>query len=70
MVPVPRTTYLGMILERLGLELDPKVFEDCVADLIRNTYPGTVPVRGGSDHGFDGAVADGEGEPYPLIVTT
>src|SRR5205823_5041817 len=51
-------------------ELDPKVFEDCACDLLRDIYPSLVPVRGGHDAGMDGAIADGEGEAFPLICTT
>ena len=58
------------IIERLGGTLDPELFEQCVADLLRDVHPGLVPVRGGSDAGMDGAVADGQGEPFPLITTT
>ena len=60
------------ILERLGEELDPYVFQDCVCDLLRDVFPGVVPISGGKggDRGMDGAIADGEGEAYPLVVTT
>ncbi len=58
------------ILEGLGGALDPQVFEACAVDLLRGVYPGLVPVHGGQDYGMDGAIADGEGEPYPLVVTT
>jgi hypothetical protein len=46
------------------------LFQDCVTDLLRDTFPSLVPVRGGKDSGMDGAIADGKGEPYPLVVTT
>jgi hypothetical protein len=58
------------ILQRLTEELNPKVFEDCACDLLRDIYPSLVPVRGGQDAGMDGAIADGEGEAFPLICTT
>lgn len=59
------------ILEGLNQRLDPDIFEACAADLLRGTWPMLVPVRGGRDGGFDGAVADGSlREPFPLIVTT
>ncbi len=59
------------ILDGLNGQLDPEVFEQCAVELLRLTcWPGVVPVRGGQDGGFDGAVADGEQEPFPLIVTT
>lgn len=50
--------------------MDPECFERCAADLLRPIYPGLVPVRGGSDSGMDGAVADGLGSPFPLVCTT
>lgn len=58
------------ILERLNGKLDPNVFEACVPDLIRK-HDGlfAVPIRGGSDSGMDGAVADREGERIPIIST-
>ena len=50
--------------------MDPEVFEACVVELVRQAGWSAVPVRGGKDDGFDGAVADGAGEPFPVIVTT
>ena len=41
-----------------------------MADLLRDVFPGLVPVPGGNDAGMDGAIADGRGEPYPLVCTT
>ena len=59
------------IIERLGEKQNRDLFEECVVDLIRrNGFPGAVPIRGGSDAGMDGAVADGKDEPFPIIVTT
>ncbi|MDE0103827.1 MAG: helix-turn-helix domain-containing protein [Bryobacterales bacterium] len=60
------------ILDALNADLDPTAFEACAADLLRRVWPGLVPVRGGNDHGFDGAVADTRGgdTPFPLISTT
>lgn len=61
----------GEILEALERRLDPEVFESCAASLLGKQWPGLVSIRGGSDDGFDGAVADGRRrEPFPLIVTT
>jgi len=65
-----RDPFYQQIIDRLGNKLDPDVFEQCVADLLRDTYPGLIPVPGGLDAGMDGAIGDGKGEPYPLIVTT
>ena len=59
------------ILNALNGDLDPTAFEACAEDLLRRVWPGLVPVRGGNDHGFDGAVADTRGRaPFPLISTT
>ena len=58
------------IVEGLNSPLDPELFEQCAADLLRQDYATLVPVRGGSDFGMDGAIADGEGEPFPLVTTT
>ena len=59
------------ILEALNGDLDPAAFEACAADVLKRDWPRLVPVAGGGDDGFDGAVADGGGhEPFPLVVTT
>ena len=60
----------------LDERLDPGLFERCAVELLREVYPGLVPVTGGDDGGMDGAISfyAGEtrprGEPIPLIVTT
>ena len=59
-----------LILEKLEGHLDPTVFEACAVELVRKDGWPVVHVRGGKDDGFDGSVADGFGEPFPLIVTT
>ena len=59
------------ILEALDGKLDPAAFEECAADILQRIWPGLVPVPGGQDDGFDGAVADGgRREPFPLVTTT
>ena len=58
------------IIAGLQEHVDPEAFEQCAADLLRDTYPGLVPIRGGSDDGMDGAIADKEGPPLPLVCTT
>ena len=59
------------ILDGLSGRVDPEVFEQCAVELLREDWPGLVPVRGGGDDGFDGAVADRDSqEPFPLVVTT
>ena len=65
-----RDPFYEQILEGLNGPLDRNLFQDCMTDLLRDTFPSLVPVRGGKDSGMDGAIANGEGEPYPLIVTT
>ncbi len=46
-------------------------FERCMCDLLRDhPFESLVPIPGGSDAGMDGAIADGEGAPYPLVCTT
>lgn len=58
---------------RAGLRdqvLNPQDFEDCMVQLLRKIFPGLFPVRGGKDSGMDGAIADDEGEGFPLVVTT
>ncbi len=60
----------GAILAGLDATLDRDVFEACAVELVRQDGWRVVHVRGGKDSGFDGAVADGEGEPFPLISTT
>jgi hypothetical protein len=58
------------ILDRLDEPIDPEQFEACMADLLREIWPGLAPIPGGADGGMDGAVADGQGQPFPLVTTT
>ena len=67
---VVRDPYHKAILAGLQGRLDPDVFEACAVELVRQDGWSVVPVRGGKDDGFDGAVADGVGESFPLVVTT
>ena len=63
--------YHRAIVEALNGALNPTVFEACAVDILKRDWPRIVPVAGGRDDGFDGAVADGGGqEPFPLVVTT
>ena len=55
----------GAVLDALKRKLDPDVFEACAAALLRRDYPTLVPVRGGADDGFDGAVADQVASRFP-----
>ncbi|WP_420461826.1 hypothetical protein [Candidatus Palauibacter sp.] len=58
------------IEQRLGERLDPHLFERCAVELLREVYPGLVPVTGGDDGGMDGAIPDEDGDALPLIATT
>lgn len=65
-----RDPFYQQILEGLAGPLNPQDFEDCMADLLRELFPTLVPTHGGKDSGMDGAIADGQGEPFPLVTTT
>ena len=65
-----RDPFYKDILKGLEGPLDPDLFEQCAADLLRDLYPTLVPIRGGQDMGMDGAIADGEGESFPFVTTT
>ena len=67
---MPHDPFYIDILDGLNGNLDPNVFEACVADLLRSIYPALVPIRGGGDAGMDGAIADLSGVPFPLVTTT
>ena len=55
-----------------GLEEGPKpaLFEECAVDFLLYRRYNAVLIPGGSDGGKDAVVADGQGEPYPVFVTT
>jgi hypothetical protein len=65
-----RDPFYRDIIQGLNGRLDPELFEQCASDLLRNVYPGLVPIRGGSDAGMDGAISDAEGMAFPLVATT
>ncbi len=67
---VVKDPYYQKILAALDGPLDRDAFEECAVALLQDAYPGLIPIPGGSDAGMDGAIADGESEPYPLVVTT
>ncbi len=58
------------ILERLGEKLDPDAFEHAVPRVLPSELGCAIPILGGQDAGFDGAIIAGEGEPYPIVCTT
>ncbi len=58
------------IEEGLGERLDADLFERCAVDLLRDVYPGIVPITGGHDGGMDGSISIRTGSPLPLIATT
>lgn len=47
------------------VQIDGQLFERAMCSLLEH-----APVSGGQDQGFDGAVTDKKGEPYPLVCTT
>lgn len=65
-----RDPLLRAILERLGEDLDDKVFELFAVDVVRQDFPSAVPVLGGSDAGLDGAVGSIDRPRVPIISTT
>lgn len=65
-----RDPFYQQIIGGLAGSLDPELFEQCAADILRDELPTLVPVRGGSDAGMDAAIADLQGTAYPLICTT
>ena len=67
---VIRDPHHQSIIAALNGKLDPDVFEVCAADLLKSEWPSLVSVVGGSDDGYDGAVASVSGDPFPLITTT
>lgn len=62
--------HYARVFQALDGKLDHDLFEEAVQDLLRDVYPGLAPIHGGGDAGLDAAVADGEGEAYPLSITT
>lgn len=65
-----RDQLYNTIVSRLSGTLDSELFERCAASLLKVYHPSLVPVRGGSDAGKDGLIADNEGTPFPLVSTT
>jgi hypothetical protein len=69
-VSMIRDPFYQDIIRALNGKVDPELFEQCAADLLRDIYPGLVPIRGGTDAGMDGAISDTEGNAFPLVSTT
>jgi len=67
---VDRDPFYEDIVTGLKGTLNPDMFEHCAGDILRDAFPGLVPIRGGADAGMDGAVADGTGLAFPLVCTT
>lgn len=67
---ITRDSHHAAILKALSEHFDPDIFEACAADLLGRQWPGLVPVRGGSDDGFDGAISSEGKQPFPLVSTT
>lgn len=65
-----RDPFYQELIRALDGPLDEDDFELAASYALRTIYPTLVPVRGGSDSGMDGAIADGEGRAFPLVVTT
>lgn len=65
-----RDSFYRDIIKSLNGTLDPELFEQCASNILRQYHPTLVPIRGGSDAGMDGAVADGQGLAFPLVCTT
>ena len=65
-----RDPLYSSIEKRLDERLDPVLFERCAVELLREVYPGIVPITGGDDGGMDGAISIGTGGPVPLVTTT
>lgn len=65
-----RDPFYNDIVKRLGRRLDPELFERCTTDLLRDEWPTLVPIRGGTDAGMDGAIADDQGPAFSLVCTT
>ena len=65
-----RDPFYKQILEALGAELDPKVFELCAVDLLREPYPTIAPIPGGADDGMDAAIGKVNEPAIPVVCTT
>lgn len=66
-----RDSLYAKIIAGLDELRDGHAFQECAIRLLQEEprYSGLVLVGRGPDGGFDGAVADGKGEPLPVICT-
>ena len=58
------------IICQLEQPLDHKLFEEFAVAFLCHKGHDAALIPGGNDRGMDVEIADGEGEPYPGIVTT
>ncbi len=58
------------IINRLEQPRDHKLFEEFAVAFLCHKGHDAALIPGGNDRGMDVEIADGEGEPYPGIVTT
>ncbi len=61
-----RDSFYIEIINRLAVNLDGDIFEECANALLRKDFPDLVPIRGGTDSGMDGVTAS----PGPFLVCT
>jgi hypothetical protein len=47
-----RDPFYRQIIERLRGQLEPEIFEQCAADILRAIYPTLVPMRGEVTQGW------------------
>jgi len=65
-----QNTLYRKIIERLDERLDPITFQRCANALLMEVFPTLAPMLGGDDEGMDGAIANVDGDPTPIIATT
>lgn len=64
-----RDPFYRQIEARLSGLLDANLFERCACDIINKDGLHVAPIPGGNDYGMDGAIADWEDVPFPLVCT-
>lgn len=58
------------IQRALRERLNPDLFEECAADVLRDEWPSLVPIPGGDDDGLDGLSVTSDETPVGLVSTT